>query len=382
MKNSKLYRILTKSINNEASEKDLSTLKKFLKKEKNREYFISYIQADHFVDKDFQSFRSDKALEDFLNKIDRKVIFRRKIREVLKYAAIFLTILGVGYSYSDFNMNDGYSKLVIEDEVITLQMANGELKTILSSSEEEIVSKEGVVLGKQIGNKIEYSSDSKIETLVYNELTVPYGKTFQLVLSDGTNVHLNAGTSIKYPIKFIRGLDREVFLKGEAYFDVTENKKSPFTVHTDEVNIRVLGTVFNVSTYPEDENTNTVLVEGAVSIYKKNTKYKKEKAALLKPGYKAEWNKTDKVLAIEKTDTNIYTGWVEGKLIFKDLPFKVIRKKLERHYNVVIINKNKKFDDNFYNINFDIESIGEVMKSFSKAYSMKYSIKNNQIIIN
>jgi len=382
LKNSKLNKILTKAIQNEASEKDLSTLKKFLKKEENRAYFISYIQADHFVDKEFQSFESDKALGVFFKKVERKSIFGRNIRNVLKYAAVFLGIISLGYYLQNDKSNDGYSKLIIEEEVITLQMENGELKTILSTVEENIVNKDGVVLGKQKGNKLEYSDASEIDELVYNELTVPYGKTFELVLSDGTNIYLNAGTSIKYPIKFIKGLEREVFLKGEAYFDVAENLAAPFTVHTNEVNVRVLGTEFNVSTYPEDDNINTVLVEGAVSIYEKGKVYEKENAYLLTPGYKAEWSKVEKNIAIEKTDPSIYTGWIHGKLTFKNLPFKVIRKKLERRYNVTIINKNKKFDDNFYNINFDIEDIPEVIETFSKAYNMEYSIEDNQIIIN
>src|SRR5690606_24289275 len=102
-------------------------------------------------------------------------------------------------------------------------------------------------------------------------LKVPYGKRFNLILSDGTMVYLNSGTSIKYPVKFPNKGNRQVYLSGEAFFEVTENKEKPFIVATDDgMKVKVLGTSFNVKSYPEDGNIETTLIKGKVRNMEQN----------------------------------------------------------------------------------------------------------------
>ena len=216
---------------------------------------------------------------------------------------------------------------------------------------------------------------------MYNTLKVPYGKRFDVVLSDGTHVFLNSGTSLRYPVQFLKGFDRTVFLTGEAYFDVAKDKEHPFTVHADELDIEVLGTKFNVSHYPEDTNINTVLVEGSVELHTKEGDRQHKEGTLLKPGFKAEWRKAGNDIAIEKVDTEIYTAWVQGKLVFRNTPFRKIRQALERKYNVTIKNRNKDLDGQLFDATFDIETIEEVLESFNKSYAIKYRIEDNEVII-
>lgn len=226
------------------------------------------------------------------------------------------------------------------------------------------------------------SNNTKNETLVYNELYVPYGKRLQVILSDGTHVHVNAGTTLKYPIRFIEGKERKVFLEGgEAFFDVTKDEKNAFIVNVNKQNIKVLGTRFNVSSYPEDEINHVVLVEGSVSLYENSKAHNDDEAILLEPGFKAGWNTKHNNILISEVDTSTYTGWIEGKLIFKNIPFKSIRKKLERFYNVTIINNNKVLDNNTYNAVFDVETIDQVLETLNENYPIEYVIENNQIII-
>src|SRR5690606_36367432 len=111
------------------------------------------------------------------------------------------------------------------------------------------------------------------DKLAYNTLKIPFGKKFRLQLSDGTMVHINSGSTLKYPIKFIAGENRQVYLDGEAFFDVAKDKKHPFIVNADNLNVRVLGTHFNVSNYPEDAVTDVVLVEGSVGMYRSNEEF-------------------------------------------------------------------------------------------------------------
>jgi len=312
-----------------------------------------------------------------------------------KVAAVFIGLVTVSYFYynkdiflTDNDLVNFNNPIVVNADAITLKLDDGTIEVISADGERKILDKEGKVVGKQKGIELNYfkditkESNNTPEVLTYNELTIPYGKTFKLVLSDDTVVYLNAGTTLKYPVKFIKGKDRFVFLKGEAYFDVAKDKKHPFVVNVNNLNIRVLGTKFNVSSYSEDENVNTVLVEGAVSLYDKELVYNKDKSLLLTPGKKATWNKYKKDLNVEKVDTVIYTGWINGKIVFEHMPFKKILKKLERHYNVSIVNTNAVLGEELFTAKFDIETIEQVLTSFSKNYTFKYSVVGNKITIN
>ncbi|MDG2281247.1 MAG: FecR domain-containing protein [Flavicella sp.] len=273
---------------------------------------------------------------------------------------------------------------VFDEKDVLLKLDNGKVEVISADGSKTLVDSEGKVIGKQNGKQIDYKSvkkESVAKELAYNVLSVPYGKTFQIELSDGTKVHMNAGSTLKYPIQFIKGKKREVFLQGEAFFDVTKDPKHPFIVATDKLNIRVLGTSFNVSSYEEDAQVNTVLVEGAVCLYSKADAYNKETSVSLKPGRKASWKKGSEVIKIKKVDTSIYTDWRYGKIRFKHMQFRDILKKLERHYNVRITNTNEELANQSFTATFDIETIEQVLQSFDKNYKLTYVINGDRIQI-
>ena len=308
----------------------------------------------------------------------------RFLKTVMRVAAIFLGVLGLAYySLQEGFFNDDNSSLIIKEEVVTLRFDNGNVEVVSLAGERKIVDANGKIIGVKKGNELNYApSEGSVEELSYNELTVPYGQTFELGLSDGTKVKLNSGTIIKYPVKFLKGQARNVFLKsGEAYFDVVKDDEHPFVVNAKNLNVRVLGTQFNVSAYPEDSGVNTVLVEGSVSLYAKDSAYIAKNTSVLKPGYKASWKSVNQKIKQEKVDTFIYTAWVKGKMVFDHMPFKHIIKKLERHYNVSIINSNIALGEETFTATFDVEDIEQVLNSFSKNYPIEYSFKNNKILI-
>jgi ferric-dicitrate binding protein FerR (iron transport regulator) len=377
-------------LSNNATEEEVLALFKWIEASSgNKEIFIKYKKAwvlTAVANED--TAKEWKEIQKVVQKRNRNKI----LPKVLKYAAVFIGVIGVAYLFQ--MEKGGVQQLQFDDKLITIQLDNGEIEVLTSNGTKQILDQKGKLIGVQNGSLLNYYSKQDVvnngvntlltssTSLEYNELTVPYGKTFRLVLSDGTSVSLNAGTSLKYPIRFIKGKDRQVFLKGEAYFDVTKDTENPFVVNVNEMNVRVLGTQFNVSSYPEDLSYNTVLVEGSVGIYKKGEQFDIGSAILLKPGFRAAWNKDNKAVNIEKVNTNIYTGWVVGKLIFKNLPFKNIRKKLERHYNITIVNNNKALESKTYNATFDTQKIEEVMEILNKSFSIKYKIENNKVIIN
>jgi len=392
MNSSKIENLIVKYLTSEATSSDLDFLSIWIENSENEKFFYDYVKTHYEVftamsKPDIESIK--KNLREKIKK-DRNPFYRYRVNTILKYAAAVVFILGVLYFYQKPNSEIPTSTEVVEEsvlipkeEAITIQLDDGTIQTINPDGETEIRDSKGNLIGSQSKSKVTYSDTSNVEKLVYNTIMVPYGKRFDVVLSDGTHVFLNSGTSLRYPIKFIDGVDRDVFLIGEAYFDVTSDKEHPFIVHADNMNLEVLGTKFNISHYSEDGNINTVLVEGSVELYKdKRNSNNKVSSTLLKPGFKAEWNKVNHKVAIENVDTRIYTSWVEGKLIFRNSTFRQIRTKLERHYNVTIKNRNSDLDSQLFDATFDIETINEVLETFSKSYAIDYVIVNNEVIIN
>ena len=301
---------------------------------------------------------------------------------ILKSAAVLAILVGLGYIFRD-TMVDSAKTPIIPGDAIILQLENGNIEVISEGGATKVVDTEGNVLGAQQGSQLIYKNNgTSTEELIYNTLTVPYGKRFDLLLSDGTKVTLNSGTSLKYPVQFLKTRNRQVFLDGEAFFNVAKDSANAFIVNTGELNVRVLGTKFNLSSYPEDHFVNTTLLEGSVSVYNKQDTFDSSNASLLEPGYKAEWNKYNRQILVEEADIAMHTDWLNGKIILRHVPFKNIVKKLERHYNVEIVNNNPKLDEELFTASFDVETIDQVFKTFNLTYRMDYKINDRQIIIN
>jgi len=169
----------------------------------------------------------------------------------------------------------------------------------------------------------------------YNTITIPKGGKYQLVLSDGTVVWLNAASTLRFPHSF-SGIERQVELVGEGYFEVVKNEKMPFHVKASDADIIVLGTHFNVRAYDDEATLKATLLEGSVSISNNIRK------TILKPGEQARisregTNKDIKVL--KNTDIEKETAWKEGLFIFRNDNIKDIMKSLERWYNIDVVYK-------------------------------------------
>lgn len=169
---------------------------------------------------------------------------------------------------------------------------------------------------------------------VMNQLVIPYGNQSKLILSDNTVVWLNAGSRLVYPT-FFNGKTREVLLFGEAFFEVSKNAEKPFIVKTSDIEIKVLGTQFNVSAYAEDKVIQTVLKEGSVEIRQNNSTIFDSKV-VLKPNQMASFSKSSNETKLYDVDANYYTLWTKGLLSFDDIDFNRILKKVERFYNISV----------------------------------------------
>ncbi|WP_162623227.1 FecR family protein [Confluentibacter sediminis] len=357
-------------------------LELWLKNHNNYELFKGYVKINFLIDLDMDMFDVDDSKKQLLELIDKeKKEYRlRKYVNVFKYAAVVIIFLGIGYLYQ-LGCFTKTPEVIIPSDSITLKLENGNVEVLSEDGTSQILDANGSVVGSQKGKQLVYDNDNVMEKLVYNTLTVPYGKRFEVKLSDGTKVYLNAGTSLKYPVKFIGGNKRQVFLTGEAFFDVAHDVTHPFIVNMENLNVEVLGTEFNVSAYSEDLTTDVVLIKGSVNLYT-NGKTLNE-GLRIEPGIKGALNRKLGSITSEAVDTSIYTSWMEGDLVFRNMSFENIVKKLERYYNMKIIIVNKQLNNEIFNATFkDEPPIQDVLNSFGKSYGISHTIKDNAIFIN
>lgn len=203
------------------------------------------------------------------------------------------------------------------------------------------------------------------------------GEKEEVILSDGTKVIVNANSVLSYPASFA-GNTREVMLKGEAFFEVTENKEKPFIVNTNEgMDIKVLGTVFNVKSYPEDKKVETTLVSGKVQVVER----KDNKTVLLYPSQRATYNKTDDRLIIDKVETDHLISWKDGRLIYDETPLKDVIKDLERVYDVTFLVDSKELLEYKFKGVFDNLTITQVLSLFELSSPIQCTLKENYVII-
>lgn len=305
-------------------------------------------------------------------------------KKLIKYAAVFIGLMGCFLFYVVSNKDEAH-QIQLDPNVITLELGNGEKQILSEGGASVIIDPNGHLLGKKGDGLVDYSQneiyDNEDKIVQYNTIRIPNGKTFKIVLSDGTMVNLNAGSSLKYPVKFISGQNREVTLTGEAFFDVKKNDSSPFIVTTGTMDVRVLGTKFNLTSYPEDLHQSTVLVEGSVKLYETGKAYDNDDSILLSPGFKADWDASDKKMTVNEVNTDIYTGWIEGKLVMKKMTFSNIIQRLQRHYNVSISNEYKELNDRIFTATFEKETIEEVLETFTIETPFEYEINGTEIKI-
>lgn len=208
------------------------------------------------------------------------------------------------------------------------------------------------------------------------EVSAPKGQISKCVLSDGTQVWLNAGSTIKYNPIFI-GKQREVLLDGEAYFIVSKNKHKPFVVTTGHAQIKVLGTVFNLKAYSADNIVETTLEEGSVEFCLKDGG---AKPVELKPGEQIIYNVSAETMTVEKVETYLHTAWKDGKYVFKDADLQTIIKELERLYDVRIHLENDTLKHMRFRGMFEYEqNIFSALETLEHTTNMKYRMNGRDI---
>ena len=273
-----------------------------------------------------------------LKQIEEKEKQVRTIKLVtgfLKYAAVALLFFSAGalLFYQKNNISPQFvqqdlSAPVQTDQAKLMRPGFGDI-LLARNSRVEYRDDGQVVVNDSI---VEAQSATRQGVPGMNQLVIPYGKTSELKLPDGSRVWLNAGSRLIYP-GFFPGKTREVFLVGEAFFQVSQDAAKPFIVQTADIRVNVVGTRFNISAYPGDNTVETVLTEGKIRLERSNAGLFSESLDMI-PGQLAAFGKSDRTFVMTEVDVENYTLWKEGLMKFESTDLSRVVKKLERYYNI------------------------------------------------
>ncbi|AUP79975.1 FecR family protein [Flavivirga eckloniae] len=378
MSKEKIENIISKYINHEASEAEIEELLVWLEDPKNEKAFKENIAVSHYLNKSFKKFDSAKAYKNTLQiyKTSKK---KKRISAYFAYAVAASLVLLISLTII-FNKDNN---TVINDSSVVNNITQGTDKATLTLEDgTDIILEKGqdYVANNVISNgeELVYNSNANSKTeIVYNYLTVPRGGQYMVKLSDGTQVWLNSESKLKYPVNFVANADREVeLLYGEAYFDVSPSENhngSVFKVYSQQQEINVLGTEFNVKSYKDEDIIQTTLVEGKITLDVSTFKN------ILNPAEQLTFNTTNKSINKKVVDVKRYVSWKDGYFTFEDKSLEEVCKIMSRWYDVDFEISNSEIKN--------IELSGSVRKNqnieniLMSLYNLKdiqYEIKENK----
>ncbi|RXK83397.1 FecR family protein [Filimonas effusa] len=278
------------------------------------------------------------------------------------------------------NRTDSVQPIAPGGDKAYLTMANGAIVDLNDAGNGDITVLNGVQVRKLKDGVIVYRmvDDAGKTTAAlaqaYNSITTPRGGQYQVILSDGTKVWLNAASVLKYPAAF-PAKERTVELSGEAYFEVARNSKSPFKVQVKGTTVHVLGTHFNINAYNDEKHVKTTLLEGSVKLTSKKSE------VLLKPGEQGIVSASSADFDVERVDLDEVVAWKNGFFVFNNEDIHSIMKRISRWYDVDV-----EFADDFRNKNFGgtvsrFNDVSLVLRALELTGSVHFKMEGRKIIV-
>ncbi len=313
---------------------------------------------------------------------------RRQIRLRTWYAAaaVLLLILSSGLYFNNLKKSTTLiaktesprfkNDVLPGDNRAILTLDDGSQINLDDAQNGVLASENNTDIRKTGSGQLEYSAGNKlIESVKYNTLSTPMGGQYQLSLPDGSRVWLNSGSSIRFPTAFI-GKERIIELKGEAFFDIRKNSKMPFIVRTNNsMDIRVLGTQFNVMAYDDEKSINTTLVEGSVQVLKESG------TAFLEPGQAAILNKGTGKIKVAAADIEEAVAWKNGFFIFSNENIESIMRKVSRWYNVEVNYQGNLSNKDFVGTISRDKNISEILKMLELTGAIHFKVDGRRVTV-
>ncbi|MGF7079295.1 FecR family protein [Mucilaginibacter sp. UYCu711] len=305
-------------------------------------------------------------------------------------AASVLLILSVSIYYFT-NTNQPKQKAVVVKQVIPdvkpggnramLTLANGQQIVLTDVKNGKLAEQGDITIDKTADGRVVYAPLSAQMNapgkLLYNTMTTPRGGQYNLTLSDGTRVWLNAASSITYPVTFI-GNERRVVVNGEAYFEVAHNADKPFKVESFNQEITVLGTHFNVKSYDDDGGISTTLLSGSINLKNIHS----GEAKLLAPGQQAKIGRNTNTFTIKTVNPEDAISWKNGYFLFDNQEIKSIMKIMSRWYDIDIQYKNTMNEHDRFGGTFSRSSnLSETLQNLERVGKVHFIIQTKKVIV-
>ncbi|WP_257657567.1 FecR family protein [Parapedobacter lycopersici] len=371
--------LISKYLRNDISEEDHMVLEQWLdEKEENRLLLESFRNGTHEVQHDMDFIRSldaETAWESFEERVQQRR-WKRMMRYV-GYAAAIVVVAGLAiwkFLPGSSDADDAQTANVFHNDVAPgsnkaqLTLSDGstvDLETYINGLQEQ----DGTAITGSDGQLTYSTPGDAANELIYNTLVIPKAGTYQLTLSDGTKVWLNAMSELRFPVQF-GGKERRVYLKGEAYFEVAHDAGRPFRVAVNDTEVEVLGTHFNINSYAQ---VTTTLVEGSVKIYKE------EEEQLLTPGQEA---KVGEHISVYKANMDKVIAWKNGDFYFKSDNMVEIMEQLSRWYDIEVNYRGNIPLNAGYNGSISRNvNLSEVLEMLTFASGALFSIDQKQVSV-
>lgn len=369
--------ILRRYINGQCTEEERALIEEWYKKNYDSDFKIDSTLAE-------------EHLADIWQELDAEMKKGKvwTIKKIVAIAASIIVVLGLGalLYINRFEISEAPSIVAQSESPIEagrnqalLTLADGSTIHLDSIAIGDYLSESGINITKMDDGTLAYQIkevSSPHATEMYNTISTPRGGQYKVVLPDNSVVWLNAASSLRFPVVFT-GNTREVELVGEGYFEVTHDKQKPFIVTSADQQTVVKGTKFNITSYPEDSQKTTTLLEGAVSV--RNTRHYDGDEILLRPNEQAVLHQNTVIKS--KTNALAAIAWKNGKFIFDGTPLQNIMQQLARWYDVEVVYLESVEGITFTGSISRFDNIEDVLRKISLTESVRFETKERRIMV-
>lgn len=294
---------------------------------------------------------------------------------VMRIAAVLILAIGSAYFFSILIDNNTSGIIRPGTQQALLITSDGEEYQL---DEEVTLSKGDVIISNNTQELIyQKRSDNNKLQLTYNTIVIPKGGEYKLTLMDGTRIWLNSNSKLRFPSEFGSGV-RKVELEGEAYFNVAKDSIHPFVVDVNKVQVKVLGTSFNVNAYSDLNEIVTTLVEGKVEM--SDTLFGNKD--ILLPNEQYLFNRLTGKVVKHAVDSRIYTAWKDGRFVFENESLEDIMMRLSRWYNVEVFFLNESLRELRFSGDLTrYDNIDQILELIELTQKVKFTIKDRNLLV-
>ena len=374
-------------------------LKAFVDREEDFDYeaFCEMMRSPDNEDlrEEFERVRRLTALEADKAKMWKQVQSRMnknscyQVKRYLKYAAIIVAFVLAGGTWwmVTENPEEIISVELSETSMLSpgtpkayILFSSGQRMDLTTTEHDTMIMEKGMQVRVGSSGKISYvpgdSGSILKQEIVYNTIVVPRGGEYKLELADGTLVWLNSDSELRYPVKFA-GSQRDVWLKGEGYFEVSKNPEKSFRVVVDDMIVKVLGTSFNINAYKDRGNILTTLVSGKVDIQDMSGK----SLVVMNPNQQVDFRHGK--ISVQEVDVTRFVSWIDGKFYFNDMTLENIMSQLQRWYDIEVFFVDEELKSYPFTgvIRRDFTA-GQIFEIIEKTTRVKFNVRGKCVTVN